>query len=67
MAAEMAAEYDGQEERAESQRREMDQLSLRTAQLMAASHTRSWEDEKREREEADAKMARDLALAEELE
>ena len=46
MAAEMAAEYDGQEERAESQRREMDQLSLRTAQLMAASHTRSWEDEK---------------------
>ena len=66
LAAEMAAEYDGQVERAEKERVEMEQLSERTARLMWATNEKSWEDERREREEADAKMARELALSEEM-
>ncbi|KAK4693560.1 hypothetical protein P7C70_g8900, partial [Phenoliferia sp. Uapishka_3] len=66
IAAEMAAEYDGIEAKAEAKRLEDERLSEEAARLMASNGEASWEDERREREEADMKMARELAMSEEL-
>ncbi|KAM0754097.1 hypothetical protein T439DRAFT_322982 [Meredithblackwellia eburnea MCA 4105] len=67
MAKKMAEEYDAIEAKEAQKAKEADELSRRTANVMLQDQRKSWADMERERMEADARFARELALQEENE